>query len=79
MTYKQINQAHEARMWIKEVIVPITATTILLISNDDVRRVFGKPIENKIHKVGNFINKITKKEKKSTKSDIVDCDFYVVR
>lgn len=37
MTYKQIQAAHEARMWIKEVIVPVVTTGVVLSSIPEVR------------------------------------------
>lgn len=37
MTYKQIQAAHEARMWIKEVIVPVITTGVVLGSIPEVR------------------------------------------
>lgn len=37
MTYKQIQAAHEARMWIKEVIVPVVTTGVVLASVPEVR------------------------------------------
>lgn len=37
MTYKQIEAAHELRMWIKEVIVPVTAAGLVLGSVPEVR------------------------------------------
>lgn len=38
MTYKQIQAAHEARMWIKEVIVPVVTTGVVLGSIPEVRK-----------------------------------------
>lgn len=37
MTYKQIQAAHEMRMWIKEVIVPVIGTGVVLASIPEVR------------------------------------------
>ena len=38
LTYKQIQAAHEARMWIKEVIVPVIGTGVVLASIPEVRK-----------------------------------------
>lgn len=78
-TYKQIQEAHELRMWIKEVGIPAVTAVVLLASNDDVRHCASDLCKNGYQKVEDFVNKITKKEGKSKRSDIVDCDFYVVR
>ena len=37
MTYKQIQAAHEARMWLKEVIIPAVGVGAVLYSNPQVR------------------------------------------
>lgn len=37
MTYKQIQAAHEARMWLKEVIIPAVGVGAVLYSSPQVR------------------------------------------
>lgn len=36
-TWKQIHAAHELRMWIKEVILPVGSTLVVLSSIPEVR------------------------------------------
>lgn len=38
MTYKQIQAAHEVRMWIKDVIIPAAGVGVVLAANPETRK-----------------------------------------
>ena len=38
MTYKQIEQAREIRLWIGQILVPLATTTVALLSVPEVRQ-----------------------------------------
>ena len=42
MTYKQIQAAHEVRMWIKDVIIPAVGVGVVLAANPETRKVAGE-------------------------------------
>ena len=51
MTYKQIEASREARLWIKDVIVPVAATAVLVLSYPPARDYVNEKvayIKNKI-------------------------------
>lgn len=58
MTYKQIQAAHEARMWIKEVFVPVIGTGLVLASVPEVR----ETVKSGYQKAKENIQKKFKKE-----------------
>lgn len=59
MTYKQIEASREARLWIKDVIVPVAATVATVMCIPEVRTV----ATNKYHEVKDSIKSRIKKEK----------------
>lgn len=38
MTYKQIEASREARLWIKDILVPLVSVAGLALLNEDVRK-----------------------------------------
>ena len=58
MTYKQIQAAHEVRMWIKEVIVPVVGTGLVVGSIPEVR----ETVKSGYRKAKESIQKKFKKE-----------------
>ena len=57
MTYKQIEAAREARLWISQIVVPATAAVITVLTIPEVRQAVAakatsikQSIENKIKK-----------------------------
>lgn len=47
LRYKHIQAAHEARMWIKEVIIPTVSVGLVLYANPQVREA-GKELVQKV-------------------------------
>lgn len=63
MTYKQIQAAHEARMWLKEVIIPAVGVGAVLYSSPQVR----EAVKDGVNKLKNSIkSKFKKKEVKES-------------
>lgn len=63
MKYKHVYAAHEARMWIKDVIIPAVGVGLVLYSNPQVR----ESTKDGVNKLKNSIkNKFKKKEKKES-------------
>lgn len=62
MTYKQIEQAREIRLWIRDILVPATLAATTVLSIPEVREaVLAKATEIK-NEVYNFKGKIVEKE-----------------
>lgn len=62
MTYKQIEQAREMRLWIRDIVVPATLTITTILSIPEVRQsisIKATEIKSKVYK---FKGKIVKKE-----------------
>lgn len=57
-TYKQIQTAHEVRMWLKEVIIPAVGIGVVVASQPEVRQTVGDGFK----KVKKSIKKKFKKE-----------------
>ena len=62
MSYKQIEQAREIRLWIRDILVPATLAATTVLSIPEVREaVLAKATEIK-NEVYNFKGKIVEKE-----------------
>lgn len=60
MKYKHVYAAHEARMWIKDVIIPAVSVGLILYSNPRVR----ESTKDGVGKLKNFVKtKFKKKDK----------------
>ena len=46
MTYKQIEQMREARLWIKDIVVPVIGAAAIVISVPEARTAVGDSIKN---------------------------------
>lgn len=57
MTYKQIQAAHEIRMWIGQVIIPTVIGGVMLVSNPYVRTWVGNKVYNIKLKINSKKNK----------------------
>lgn len=57
MTYKQIQAAHEARMWIKDVIIPAVGVGVVLAANPETRKVAGELLDKGKKSVRNMFKK----------------------
>lgn len=57
MTYKQIQAAHEIRMWIGQVIIPAIIGGVMLASNPYVRTWVGNKVYNIKLKINSKKNK----------------------
>ena len=57
MTYKQIQAAHEIRMWIGQVIIPAVIGGVMLASNPHVRTWVGNKVYNIKLKINSKKNK----------------------
>lgn len=62
MKYKHIQAAHEARMWIKDVIIPAVGAGIIIAANPETRRVAGDVINGVKNKATKVFKKKEKKE-----------------
>lgn len=59
MTMKQIETAREIRLWLGQIVAPVTLGVVLLLSNPKVQR----KIERSVDKTNQFIKtKFAKKE-----------------
>ena len=69
MTMKQIETAREIRLWIGQIIAPVTLGAVLLLSNPKVQR----KLERSINKSKQFIKaKFAKKENDTEVNIILD-------
>lgn len=57
MTYKQIQAAHEIRMWIGQVIIPAVIGGVMLATNPYVRTWVGNKVYNIKLKINSKKNK----------------------
>lgn len=51
MTYKQIEQAREVRLWITQIIVPATVVVTTLASIPEVRSAVKNKVEDVKHSI----------------------------
>ena len=45
MTYKQIEQAREARLWATQIIAPVTLITVAVLANPDMRQAINDKVQ----------------------------------
>lgn len=62
MTYKQIEQAREIRLWIRDILVPATLAATTVLSIPEVRQAVSAKVTEIKNKVYNFKGKIVEKE-----------------
>lgn len=62
MTYKQIEQAREIRLWIRDILVPATLTATTVLSIPEVREAVSAKATEIKNKVYDFKGKIVEKE-----------------
>ena len=62
MTYKQIEQAREIRLWIRDILVPATLAVTTVLSIPEVREAVSAKATEIKNKVYNFRGKIVEKE-----------------
>ena len=62
MTYKQIEQAREIRLWIRDILVPATLAATTVLSIPEVREAVSAKATEIKNKVYNFQGKIVEKE-----------------
>ena len=62
MTYKQIEQAREVRLWIRDILVPATLAATTVLSIPEVREAVSAKATEIKNKVYNFQGKIVEKE-----------------
>lgn len=62
MTYKQIEQAREIRLWIRDILVPATLAATTVLSIPEVREVVSAKATEIKNKAYNFKGKIVEKE-----------------
>ena len=46
MTYKQIEQLRETRMWLKDVIVPVVGAAAMIMTVPEARQVIAEKYNN---------------------------------
>lgn len=61
-TTKHVMVAHEVRMWIKEIILPVGTVTIVLASNPQVREGVKTICKNVKESIKSKFSKFRKKE-----------------
>lgn len=61
MTYKQIEQAREIRLWIRDILVPATLAATTVLSIPEVREVVSTKATEIKNKVYNFKGKVVEK------------------
>ena len=62
MTYKQIEQAREIRLWIRDILVPATLAATTVLSIPEVREAVSAKATEIKNKVYDFKGKIVDKE-----------------
>ena len=62
MTYKQIEQAREIRLWVRDVLVPATLAATTVLSIPEVREAVSTKATEIKNKAYNFKGKIVEKE-----------------
>ena len=62
MTYKQIEQAREIRLWIRDILVPATLAATTVLSIPEVREAVSVKATEIKNEVYNFKGKIVEKE-----------------
>ena len=62
MTYKQIEQAREIRLWIRDILVPATLAATTVLSIPEVREAVSAKANEIKNEVYNFKGKIVEKE-----------------
>lgn len=62
MTYKQIEQAREIRLWIRDILVPATLAATTVLSIPEVREAVSAKASEIKNKAYNFKGKIVEKE-----------------
>lgn len=62
MTYKQIEQAREIRLWIRDILVPATLATTTVLSIPEVREAVSAKATEIKNKVYDFKGKIVEEE-----------------
>ena len=46
MTYKQIEQMREARLWIKDIVVPVVGAAAIIISVPEARTAVSEKVKS---------------------------------
>ena len=62
MTYKQIEQAREIRLWIRDILVPATLAATTVLSIPEVREAVSAKATDIKNEIYNFKGKIVEKE-----------------
>lgn len=62
MTYKQIEQAREIRLWIRDILVPATLAATTVLSIPEVREAVSAKATEIKNKVYDFKGKAVEKE-----------------
>ena len=62
MTYKQIEQARDIRLWIRAILVPATLAATTVLSIPEVREAVSAKATEIKNEVYNFKGKIVEKE-----------------
>ena len=62
MTYKQIEQAREIRLWIRDILVPATLAATTVLSIPEVREAVSAKATEIKNKEYNFKGKMVEKE-----------------